>query len=46
MPMLTKLSCVLGAIKVGWTSHDPISEKYNDSVIFEYYRPDTEYSEK
>lgn len=39
MPPLVKLSCVLGAIKVGWTSHAEENEKDHDSVIFEFYTP-------
>lgn len=39
MPPLVKLSCALGAIKVGWTSHEEKNEKDNDSVIFEFYTP-------
>lgn len=28
-----------GAMKVAWTSHNMVSEKGNDAVIFEFYRP-------
>lgn len=40
MPPLVKLSCALGAIKIGWTSHDAENERDHDSVIFEFYRPE------
>lgn len=46
MPPLVSLSCALGALKVGWTSHDPVSENYNDSVIFEFYKPSRKYGKK
>ena len=36
----TDLALMLGAIKTGWTSHDPSSEKDHDIVIFEHYRPE------
>lgn len=38
-PLLVRLSEKLGAMKVGWTSHDPVNEKGRDAVIFEFYRP-------
>lgn len=43
MPPLVKLSCALGAIKVGWTSHGAENERDHDSVIFEFYRPQTRF---
>lgn len=43
MPPLVKLSCALGAVKVGWTSHGAENEKDHDSVIFEFYKPQTEF---
>lgn len=43
MPPLVKLCCALGAIRVGWTSHDVRNETSHDSVIFEFYRPRTNY---
>lgn len=46
MPPLASLSCALGALKVGWTSHDIGSESSNDSVIFEFYRPECKYRKK
>ena len=33
----------LGAMKVGWTSHEPRNEKGRDAVIFEFYRPKLQY---
>ena len=33
----------LGAMPIGWTSHDPSSEKGLDAVIFEFYRPEIKY---
>lgn len=38
-PFLVRLCDRLGAIKVGWTAHDPSAEFDNDVVIFEHYRP-------
>ena len=42
-PLSCSISCALGAIHVGWTSHDVKNEKRCDTVIFEFYRPNTEY---
>ncbi len=42
-PLSVRLSELLGAMKVGWTSHDPGSEKGRDAVIFEFYRPRLKY---
>ena len=42
-PLTVRLSELLGAMKVGWTSHDPRSEKGRDTVIFEFYRPRLRY---
>ncbi len=42
-PLLVRLSEKLGAMKVGWTSHDPVNEKGRDAVIFEFYRPKLRY---
>lgn len=39
-PLPVKLAEALGAMKVGWTSHDPANEKGRDTVIFEYYEPE------
>lgn len=32
-----------GIMLVAWTSHDPVSEKDNDAVIFEFYHPELTY---
>ncbi len=38
-PFTVRLSELLGAMKVCWTSHDWVNEKSCDVVIFEYYKP-------
>lgn len=38
-PLTVKLAQWLGAMKVGWTSHEPRNEKGRDAVIFEFYKP-------
>jgi len=38
-PFPVKLAQWLGAMKVGWTSHEPRNEQGLDAVIFEYYKP-------
>lgn len=38
-PLTVRLSELLGAMKVGWTSHEPRNEKGRDTVIFEFYHP-------
>ena len=38
-PLMLRLCHAMGAMKVGWTSHEPSAEKKNDAVIFEHYRP-------
>ncbi len=38
-PLAVRLSEALGAMKFGWTSHEPRSEQGRDGVIFEFYRP-------
>lgn len=38
-PRSVRLSELLGAIRVGWTSHEPRNERGRDAVIFEYYKP-------
>ena len=43
MPPLVKLSCALGAMKVGWTSHGAENERDHDAVIFEFYKPQRKY---
>lgn len=42
-PLTVRLCEALGAMKVCWTSHDPVHEKDNDTVIFEFYRPETRF---
>ncbi|MBR5707932.1 MAG: glycerophosphodiester phosphodiesterase [Oscillospiraceae bacterium] len=42
-PLPVRFSEALGAMPVGWTSHDPASEKRRDAVIFEFYRPEIRY---
>ena len=38
-PFPVKLSEFLGAMRVCWTSHEWVNEKFNDVVIFEFYNP-------
>ena len=38
-PLTVRLSEILGAMRVCWTSHDAKNEKGKDTVIFEFYRP-------
>ena len=38
-PVLVRLSYLMGAMKVCWTSHEPANEKGKDCVIFEFYKP-------
>ena len=38
-PLTVRLCEALGAMRVCWTSHSPVNEERNDTVIFEYYRP-------
>ena len=42
-PAAVRFSELLGAVKVGWTSHDIENEKKLDSVIFEFYSPGTKF---
>lgn len=42
-PPLVRLCCALGALNIGWTSHEPRNEKGRDAVIFEFYRPKQRY---
>ena len=44
-PLPVRLAELLGAMRVGWTSHAPASEKGRDAVIFEFYSPRTKYRE-
>lgn len=41
--LLAKLSEKMGAMKVAWVSKDSTTEKSNDAVIFEFYRPSVIY---
>lgn len=38
-PPLVRLCTALGALNIGWTSHEPRNERKHDAVIFEFYRP-------
>ena len=42
-PPLVQLCTALGAMNIGWTSHEPRNEKKRDAVIFEFYRPRQRY---
>lgn len=42
-PFTVKLCEALGAMKVAWTSHDWVNEKFYDAVIFEFYKPKLKY---
>ena len=42
-PLIVRLCEKMGAMKVAWVAHDGSSEKSNDAVIFEFYRPNKEY---
>jgi len=42
-PLSVKFAEWLGAMKVAWTSHEPLNEKGNDAVIFEFYKPRVKY---
>jgi len=38
-PLPVRLAERMGAMRVGWTSHEPRNEKGRDAVIFEFYKP-------
>ncbi|MBO6014493.1 MAG: glycerophosphodiester phosphodiesterase [Oscillospiraceae bacterium] len=38
-PPSVRFSCALGAMNVGWTSHEVRNERGRAAVIFEFYRP-------
>ena len=38
-PPTIRLAMALGAMRFGWTSHEPRNEKGRDGVIFEFYKP-------
>ena len=42
-PAAVRFSELLGAMRVGWTSHEPRNEKGRDVVIFEFYKPKLRY---
>ena len=42
-PLSVRLAQLLGAMKICWTSHDPVNERGMDGVIFEFYKPKTKY---
>lgn len=42
-PPTVRLAELLGAMKIGWTSHEPRNEKGRDGVIFEFYHPALKY---
>ncbi len=43
-PLAVRLTEALGALRVGWTSHDRKNEEGRDAVIFEFYRPETRFT--
>ena len=42
-PLSVRLCTALGALNIGWTSHEPRNEQNRDAVIFEFYRPRQRY---
>ena len=42
-PLTVRLAERLGAVPVGWTSHDPVNEEGLGAVIFEFYTPKPKY---
>lgn len=42
-PPLVRLAELMGAMRVGWTSHEPRDAQHRDAVIFEFYKPQTRY---
>ena len=38
-PLSVRLAEWMGAMKIGWTSHEPRNEQGRDGVIFEFYKP-------
>ena len=38
-PPTVRFAEALGAMRFGWTSHEPRNEKGRDAVIFEFYKP-------
>lgn len=39
-PLPVRLAEAMGALRVGWTSHEKQNERGRDAVIFEFYRPE------
>ncbi len=44
-PLPVRLAERLGAVPVGWTSHEPGNEEGRGAVIFEFYTPPTHFAE-
>lgn len=42
-PLTVRFAEALGAMRVGWVSHEPRNENGRDAVIFEFYKPQTRY---
>lgn len=42
-PLSVRLAELMGAMRVGWTSHEPRNEHARDTVIFEFYKPRMRY---
>ena len=42
-PLLVQLCTALGALNIGWTSHETRNENGRDAVIFEFYHPKQRY---
>lgn len=38
-PLTVRITELLGAMRFGWTSHEPRNEKGCDGVVFEFYKP-------
>ncbi len=38
-PLTVRLAEAMGAMRFGWTSHEPRNERGRDAVIFEFYKP-------
>ena len=45
-PASVRLAEKLGAMKIGWTSHEPKNERGRDGVIFEFYKPGVKFNPK
>ena len=42
-PLAVRCAEMLGAMRVGWTSHEPRDTEGRDAVIFEFYKPQVKY---